>query len=94
MMERDEELQRLLKGWEAPSPSGKLDSRVWSAYRQSKHSWRWKWVPVAAALFLAVGIAAFWPTRSGSSLETRMDAAGFQPIANGAITVVKAGEKQ
>jgi hypothetical protein len=28
------------------------------------------------------------------SIETRVDAAGFRPVGNGTITVVKAGEKQ
>jgi hypothetical protein len=88
MIGPDEELRRVLKLWEAPEPSAKLDERVW----HSKPRRRWKWLPVAAGVILAVGIARFWNSSSG--IETRIEATGFTPIANGAITVVKTGEKQ
>lgn len=89
--ERDAGLQRLLKRWEAPAPSADLDARVWSSFRQSKPALRWKWLPVAAALLLGVGIAGYWSARSNTGIQTRMDADGFRPIPNGAITVVKTG---
>jgi hypothetical protein len=84
----DEELRRVLKLWEAPEPGAKLDERVWKAKPQR----RWKWLPVAAGIILAAGMAKFWSSSPG--METRIDATGFRPIANGAITVVRTGEKQ
>jgi hypothetical protein len=100
MIERDEELQKLLRQWKAPAASAKLDERVWSAFRQPRGS-RGKWLAVAAGVLVAGG-ASLWlaypagtPRRRGNvNIETRVDASGFRPVGNGTITVVKAGEKQ
>jgi hypothetical protein len=89
--EKDDDLRRVLKRWEVPAPSAKLDERVWAAYAQAKPSSRWKWLPVAAALLLGVGIAGYWSARPGAGTQKGMDVDGFRPIPNGAITVVKTG---
>lgn len=99
MMERDEELQKLLRQWESPAPGSKLDERVWNSVRQGKRTW--KWLPVAAGVILAFGLAKMWlpPNEQspvghpGASIATTLDATGFRPVSNGAITVVKAGER-
>ena len=106
MNERDDELKNILRRWESPSPGAKLDARVWNSFRQyapaPHRKWR-TWLPVAAAVVLAVGIAHLWPEHrvtpppiqhQGVSIATTMDATGFRPVSNGAITVVKAGKKQ
>jgi hypothetical protein len=88
MIGPDEELRRVLKLWEAPEPGPHLDERVWKSMPRG----RWKWLPVAAGVILAVGIARFWSSNPG--METRIEATGFRPIPNGAITIVRTGEKQ
>lgn len=94
MIGPDENLRRLLKRWETPAPSATLDERVWASFRQSKPASRWKWYPIAAALLLGAGIAGYWTTGPQAGIQTRMDAEGFRPIPNGAITVVRTGAKQ
>lgn len=89
----DEELRNILRRSVPPAPGEKLDERVWRAWRKARPL-RYRWVPLAAGLILAVGIAAFWPSGSPGRLTTRMDAEGFRPIPNGAITVVKTGENK
>jgi hypothetical protein len=90
----DQELKRLLQHWEAPEPSAALDERIGTAYRQSKAPKRWRWLPVAACILLAVGAARYWSAASAAGIETRIDGAGFRPIPDGAITIVQGGEKQ
>lgn len=89
----NEDLRRVLRQWQAPTPGAGLDARMWSAYYRPRPFRNWKWIPVAAGLILAAGIAGFWPSRA-SNLTTRMDAAGFRPIPDGAITVISTGEKK
>jgi len=84
MIEPDEDLRRLLHQWEAPLPGAGLDARVRASTKRSRP---WKWLPIAAGLSLAIGIAAYWPAAK------KVDSAGFQPLPNGAITVMKTGER-
>ncbi len=94
MTERDDELRRLLRRWEAPEPGKELDARVWNTVRQERRG-RWRaWLPIAAGLILVAVSAKLWmPAAHSANIETRVDAAGFRPVADGMITVVKAGEK-
>jgi hypothetical protein len=94
MMERDEELEKLLRRWEAPEPRKELDARVWNTVRRRRPMRRRVWLPVAAGVILVAVSAKLWmPAAHGGNIETRVDAAGFRPVADGLITVVKAGEK-
>jgi hypothetical protein len=52
------------------------------------------WLPVAAGVILVAVSAKLWmPTAHSGNIETRVDAVGFRPVADGMITVMKAGEK-
>jgi hypothetical protein len=94
MMERDEELRKLLRQWEAPEPGRKLDARVWNTVRQARPPRRRVWLPIAAGVILVAVSAKLWmPHAHSGNIETRVDAAGFRPVADGIITVVKAGEE-
>lgn len=100
-MMRDDELKKVLKQWEAPGPSAKLDAKVWEAYVQNQRwSVNWKlWGAVAAGVVLVAGLQWSKPTEplqmpGGPRLETRMAGAGFQPLEDGAVTVVKASAKR
>ncbi len=103
MIEHDDELQKVLRKWEAPAPDRRLDERVWKSFRQSAASqrgnWALKWLPVAAGIVLCAGLAkhlmtAPAPSRSHSvRIETTADAAGFIAVPNGTITVVKEEKK-
>jgi hypothetical protein len=91
MMERDEELRKLLRRWEAPEPGKELDARVWNTVRQAR---RRVWLPLAAGVILVAASAKLWmPAAHRGNIETRVDATGFRPVADGIITVVKAGEQ-
>jgi hypothetical protein len=96
MIERDEGLQRVLRQWEAPAPHPRLDARVRSAFRHSAVSRRRKWLPIAAGVLFAVVATHLWigKPHHGVRIETRVQAAGFRPIADGKITVVQGVEKQ
>jgi hypothetical protein len=104
MIERDEELAKLLRKWESPAPGPDLDARVWKSFRQSAVSqrWRWtrKWLPIAAAVLLVAGSAKLWLAAPvgvelhGVTIETTADADGFRPVSNGTITVVKEERRQ
>jgi len=95
MTDRDEELRAMLRQWKAPAPTGQLDERVWSEFRGSRPPGRRRWLAVAAGVLLVAG--ALVKLHSGprpqhsSSIETRVDAAGFRAVPNGTITVVEAG---
>jgi hypothetical protein len=99
MIERDDDLQKVLRAWEAPAPDPRLDERVWKSFRQSaelqRGRWARKWLPVAAGLVLCAGLAMHLMTTPGPShthsvrVETTADATGFTPVPDGAITVVK-----
>jgi hypothetical protein len=94
MTERDEELRKLLRQWEAPEPGKGLDARVWNAVRHARPSRRRLWLPIAAGVILAAVSAKLWmPAAHRGNIETRIDATGFRPVADGTITLVKAGEK-
>jgi ferric-dicitrate binding protein FerR (iron transport regulator) len=95
MSEHDEELQKLLQRWEAPLPRRELDERVLRSFRLHRARRRWKWMPVAAGILLAAGLAQHWiPHRKHSvSIETTTSAAGYEPIPDGAITVIEEGKK-
>lgn len=98
-MMRDDELQKVLNKWEAPGPSAKLDARVWEAYvKNRRRSVNWKfWGAVAAGVVLVAGLSLRKPTVEVAGyiqVETRMAAAGFQPMEDGAVTVVRVGAKQ
>jgi hypothetical protein len=88
MRERDDELQRILSHWEAPRPAPGLDLRVMTSVRRQRMRRASKWIPLAAAVLLA---AKLWlPSHDRSvRLETTANAAGFEPISNGSITVIK-----
>jgi hypothetical protein len=96
MTERDEGLQRVLRQWEAPAPRPGLDARVWSAFRRSQGPRRRKWLPIAAGVLFAVVAAHLWmgQPRHSVRIETRVQAAGFRPIAEGKITVMEGPQKQ
>jgi hypothetical protein len=94
MMERDEEFRRLLRRWEAPEPAKELDARVWNTVRQARPARRRVWLPIAAGVILVAVSAKLWmPAAHRGNIETRVDATGFRPVADGIITVVTAGEK-
>ena len=85
MIERDDELKRVLDKWETPSARPVLDARVWHSYHEAqRRRSRWKiWGAVAALAVLTIGVAQ-WP--SAPPLDDKAD---WQPLPNGAITVVK-----
>lgn len=98
-MMRDEELKRVLEKWETPGPSNRLDARVWESYaRNRRRALSWKlWAAVAAGVLLAAGLSvrkAPVPTPGGPRFETRLAGAGFQPLEDGAVTVVKTRAKR
>ena len=94
MTDRDEELRATLKNWKTPLPSAELDTRVWSEFNRSRPPRR-SWFAVAAGVLLLAGAAVWLHTgpkqRRPVSIETRVDAAGFRAVPNGAITVIEAG---
>jgi hypothetical protein len=95
MMERDDELRKLLRRWEAPEPGGKLDERVWNTVGRARPARRRVWLPIAAGVILAAVSAKLWmPAAHSGNIETRVDATGFRPVADGVITVVNAEEKR
>ena len=85
MIERDDELKQLLGKWEPPATRAVLDARVWHSYRtESQRRRRWKiFGAIAAAAVLVVSISR-WP-----SAAPPVDKADWQPLPNGAVTVVK-----
>ena len=85
MIERDNELKQLLSRWEPPAPRPVLDARVWHSYRtELQRRRRWKiFGAIAAAAVLVVSVSR-WP-----SAAPTVDNADWQPLPNGAITVVK-----
>ncbi len=99
-MMRDEELKKVLDQWEVPQASAELDARVRETYMQNKkRGLNWKlWGAVAAGVVLVVGLSLRRPAVQGTApearVETRMAAAGFQPMEDGAVTVVQVGAKQ
>jgi hypothetical protein len=99
MMDRDDELQRLLHKWEAPPPSARLDERVANSFRNQAGRRAARWLPLAAGILLAAGAAMHWHSPgpihpATNTLETTTDATGYQPIPDGAITVVKTEERK
>ncbi len=103
MIERDDELQKVLRKWEAPVPDPRLDERVWKSVRQSavsQRGWARKWLPIAAGVLFCAGLAMHLMTSPGPvrthsvRVETTADAAGFIAVPNGAITVVKEEKRQ
>ena len=100
-MMRDEKLKKVLEKWDTPGPSGRLDARVWETYTQTRRrTVRWKlWGAIAAGVLLAVGFSIrkpFSPVTppGGPRIETKLAGAGFQPLEDGAITVVKTGARR
>lgn len=100
-MMRDEELKKVLEKWDAPGPSNHLDSRVWESYtRYRPRTVRWKlWGAVAAGVLLAAGLSIRKPSSAaappgGPRIETKLAGAGFQPLEDGAVTVVKTGVRR
>jgi hypothetical protein len=102
MTDHDEELQKLLRRWDAPPVSSNLDARISQAVSRAPRS-RWRSFTIAAGVFLALaGLAAMHlgsrpPRRTQVEtrvIETRVDATGFRPVPNGSITVVEKGNNQ
>jgi hypothetical protein len=97
-MIRDEELRKALLKWEAPLPSAGLDRRVFESCKPARQvSWK-LWGAVAAGVAVMLGANLFNRAPQGETpdrthVETRLAAAGFRPMTDGAITVVKAGAK-
>ena len=98
MNEHDQELQRLLRLWEAPVPGAALDERVLNSFRKSQPSRSLRWLSIAAGIALlgALGVhLTLMPPpvvradREVVSVAVIEDAAGFIPMANGNITVTK-----
>jgi ferric-dicitrate binding protein FerR (iron transport regulator) len=100
MTEHDKELQSLLRQWEAPAPRAALDARVANSFRQSRRPGGRRWLSLAAGVFL-LGVLGLHllhrpepvqARRESVSVATISDATGFQPVANGAITVTKGNQ--
>lgn len=91
MNDRDDELNKLLRHWEVPSPGPSLDRRVRASVRKQRVRRVSKWLPLAAAVLLA---AKLWLPAADRSvrLETTANVTGFEPISDGTITVIKTGE--
>jgi hypothetical protein len=105
MINPDEQIQKLLRQWEAPAPDPRLDDRVWNSFRQAaaseRNPWPRKWLPIAAGILLSAGLAKHLmtpPSRPAASrsisINTTADAAGFTAVPDGSITVVKEERKQ
>ncbi len=92
-MERDPELQELIRRWSAPEPSAGLDSRMMKRYR-NRRTWqrRWRWllwgtsvrVPLPAvvlAVALAVTVSWRWstPSQPKEVMKTERVEAPVQP---------------
>ena len=98
MMERDNELNKVLRTWTAPRPGKGLDARVLESYRQAKPerpgNARW-WIAVAAGIVLVVGVARLrQPEPDSVRLASATNVHGYRPLPNGEITVVKGKKKQ
>ena len=104
MMERDIELNRVLRTWTAPQPGKGLDARVLEAYRRSKPARpgnaRW-WIAAAAGVVLVAGVAHLGqpdPESRSNEGPVRLVSAtnvhGYRPLPNGEITVVKGKKTQ
>lgn len=93
MIEEDD-LQPVLREWEAPQPSAEMDARVLAAFRNTRRGswWRRIWsarvtipVPILAAALLLLAVIAIFEMRSASRVVTT-------PPANPAtVTVPDAG---
>ena len=104
---RDEELSRVLREWKAPAPGARLDERVLGSLRTLRpaRSWTRTWLPVAAGI-VALGVISLHMAGPGpgggshnarpvkTTVKTTMNAAGFEPLPDGAITISSSGEKQ
>jgi len=99
MIERGDQLQKLLRQWEVPQPGASLDSRVRTSIRRERARRAARWLPLAAGIVLAAGVAMHWLPRSAAggganTLETTTNATGYRPIPEGEITVVKEGKAE
>jgi hypothetical protein len=98
MTRQDEELRKLLRQWQAPPSGPRLDERVWSDIRGRRRVPPGRWLSIAAGVALAGALflhlsrsrpQVVKAERQTVSVAIVADAAGFKPLANGAITVTK-----
>ncbi len=100
-------LRPLLREWQAPEPGAAMDARIAAAWHAARPRSRWRrlWtarisipVPVLTALLLVIValLIALRPTPRAVPPEpgyvTRLGAAGFEPLPEGAARVVRTTE--
>jgi hypothetical protein len=106
-MEEDR-LQELLREWKAPDPNTALDERVRATFRKLNPSfWRRLWtmrisipVPAMAAILLLTAVVLWLglrpspPHAAAPPLDyaNKVQAAGFQPLPNGAARIIEMKE--
>jgi len=103
MMDRDEELRKVLREWKAPSPGAGLDARVWKSMERARppvHRAK-RWLAIAAGIVFVGGLSMHLmqgpPAHQKPrvvSLKAITNAAGFEPLPDGDITVTRLGEKE
>ena len=103
MIDHDPELRKVLREWKAPEASARLDERIWKCFEEARpRVHRAKLLlPVAAGIVLVTGVSMHLMSAPHErekqqvvSLKATMEAAGFEPLPDGAITVTKSGDKQ
>lgn len=103
MIDRDEELRKVLREWKAPDPSTRLDARVWKSVEGARPPVRWakRWLPIAAGIVVVTGLSMHLMSGPRAhekprvvSLKAITNAAGFEPLPEGEITVTRLGEKE
>jgi hypothetical protein len=88
-MDRDPEMQALIRQWTPPDPSPEIDGRMMARFRARQPFWRRRLelrvsIPapaLAAVLVLLIAGGAWWgfEARARSSFRERMG--GFEPVA-------------
>jgi hypothetical protein len=105
-MNKEENLNSILREWKAPEPSPELDGRVLNAFhevrsvrvwsRQLPHSLKAQVLLIAATVIFAVAVTVLFrhgkPSAGVPQIVTRINGSGFQALPNGSATIIKSKE--
>jgi hypothetical protein len=106
LMNKEDNINSILREWKAPEPSRELDGRVLQAFhaarsipvwnRVSPQSLRVQVLLIAATLLVTVALVALFRYGKESAgipgIVTQINGSGFQALPNGAATITKSKE--